>query len=83
MSTHTIGGGNSGLEESTVTLKATQGSEPAPEVNVYVERLAAKIRINEYNGNNFVYTIEHDDMFMIVPLLLYMTSCSSIAFATS
>lgn len=64
MSTHTIGGGNSGLEESTVTLKATQGSEPAPEVNVYVERLAAKIRINEYNGNNFVYTIKHDDMFV-------------------
>lgn len=64
MSTHTIGGGNSGLEESTVTLKATQGSEPAPEVNVYVERLAAKIRINEYNGNNFVYTIEHDDMLV-------------------
>lgn len=64
MSTHTIGGGNSGLVESTVTLKATQGSEPAPEVNVYVERLAAKIRINEYNGNNFVYTISHDDMLV-------------------
>lgn len=64
MSTHTIGGGNSGLEESTVTLKATQGSEPAPEVNVYVERLAAKIRINEYNGNNFVYTITHENMLV-------------------
>lgn len=58
MSTHTIGG--NGLEESTVTLKATQGSEPAPEVNVYVERLAAKIRINEHEGNNFVYTVTHN-----------------------
>ena len=64
MSTHTIGGGTTGLEESTVTLRATQGSEPAPEVSVYVERVAAKVRINEYEGNNFVYTVTHDDLLV-------------------
>ena len=47
----------------TVTLRAGTSKENAPEVDIHVERLAAKIRINEYkadgtNGNNFIYTIE-------------------------
>lgn len=47
----------------TVTLRAGTSPDNAPEVNIHVERLAAKIRINEYkadgtNGNNFIYTIE-------------------------
>ena len=46
----------------TVTLRAGTSKENAPEVDIHVERLAAKIRINEYKaegtGNNFIYTIE-------------------------
>ena len=48
----------------TVTLRAGTSKENAPEVNIHVERLAAKIRINEYKaegesvGNNFIYTIK-------------------------
>ena len=46
----------------TVTLRAGTSPDNAPEVNIHVERLAAKIRINEYKaegtGNNFIYTIE-------------------------
>lgn len=48
----------------TVTLRAGTSPKNAPEVNIHVERLAAKIRINEYKaegesvGNNFIYTIK-------------------------
>lgn len=57
MSTHTMGGTGTGLEQSIVTPKVLTGSEEAPLVNVYVERLAAKVRINEYNNNNFIYSL--------------------------
>lgn len=46
MSSHTIGGGITGLEENKVTLKAGATENNAPAVTVYVERLAAKVRIN-------------------------------------
>lgn len=57
MSTHTMGGTGTGLAQSIVTPKVLTGSEEAPLVNVYVERLAAKVRINEYKDNNFVYSL--------------------------
>ena len=59
MSTHTMGGGTTGLEESTVTLKnASSSTSEAPLVNVYLERLAAKIRINKNaTTTDFTYTI--------------------------
>ena len=47
----------------TVTLEAGATEADAPETNLHVERLAAKVRINEYKtgdpatGNQFVYTI--------------------------
>ena len=41
-----------------VTLKAGADATNAPTASVHVERLAAKIRINEANGvNNFIYTV--------------------------
>lgn len=46
MSTHSVGGGNSGLAPSVITLDAGADEDHAPSVNVYVERLAAKVRIN-------------------------------------
>lgn len=46
----------------TVTLRADATKTDAPEANIHVERLAAKIRINEYKsaevGNNFIYEIK-------------------------
>lgn len=46
----------------TVTLRADATEADAPEANIHVERLAAKIRINEYKlaevGNNFIYEIK-------------------------
>lgn len=46
----------------TVTLRADATETDAPEANIHVERLAAKIRINEYKpaevGNNFIYEIK-------------------------
>lgn len=53
MSTHKME--VSGIGKSVVTPKYVTGSDKAPSVNVFVERLAAKIRINEHNDNNFVY----------------------------
>lgn len=44
-----------GIGESVVIPKYVTGSDKAPSVNVFVERLAAKIRINEHEDNNFVY----------------------------
>lgn len=55
MSTHKM---KVGSDESIVTPINITSSEDAPSVNVYVERLAAKIRINEYDDNNFVYEVE-------------------------
>lgn len=59
MSTHTMGGSTTGLEESTVTLvSASSSTSEAPLVNVYLERLAAKIRINKNAATtDFTYTI--------------------------
>lgn len=46
----------------TVTLRADATEADAPEANIHVERLAAKIRINEHRsadiGNNFIYEIK-------------------------
>ena len=56
MSTHTMGLEYTG-EESTVIPVNVSSTEESPLVNVYVERLAAKIRINEYNNNGFVYDV--------------------------
>lgn len=53
MSTHKME--VSGIGKSVVTPKYVTGSDKAPSVNVFVERLAAKIRINEHDDNNFVY----------------------------
>lgn len=62
MSTHTMQWGN---EVSLVTLNATSTPDNAPSVEVFVERLAAKVRINnaasteKYIGN-YVYAIDGD-----------------------
>ena len=56
MSTHKM---KVGSDESIVTPINITSSEDAPSVNVYVERLAAKIRINEYEDNNFVYEVQN------------------------
>ena len=62
MSTHTLQWGNA---QSLVTLDANSTAENAPTVDVFVERLAAKIRINDipessdYLGN-YVYAIGKD-----------------------
>lgn len=55
MSTHKM---KVGSDESTVIPVNITSTEDAPSVNVYVERLAAKIRINEFKDNNFVYNVE-------------------------
>lgn len=54
MSTHKM---QVGSDISKVTPINVSSAGEAPLVNVYVERLAAKIRINEYNDNNFVYDV--------------------------
>ena len=62
MSTHTLQWGS---DQSLVTLDANATAENAPTVEVFVERLAAKIRINDipessdYLGN-YVYAIGKD-----------------------
>lgn len=42
----------------TVTLRADATETDAPEANIHVERLAAKIRINEHDDNKFIYEIK-------------------------
>lgn len=42
----------------TVTLRADATEADAPEANIHVERLAAKIRINEHDENKFIYEIK-------------------------
>lgn len=42
----------------TVTLRADATETDAPEANIHVERLAAKIRINEHSDNKFIYEIK-------------------------
>lgn len=53
MSTHAITGS---VGNSQVTFIADDPEIPA--VNVYVERLSAKIRLSEYSDNGFTYTID-------------------------
>ena len=53
MSSHTLEDNQN--HESTVTFP-DRSSDNVPEVEVFVERLAAKVRVNEYNNNStFVY----------------------------
>lgn len=52
MSTHAINGSEG---YSTVTFKTSDTEIPS--TSVYVERLSAKIRLSEYNDNNFTYKI--------------------------
>ena len=55
MSTHTLE--HAGLE-STITLQATVSEDNVPTTNVFVERLAAKIRITpQEDVTNFLYTV--------------------------
>ncbi len=58
MSTHKM---KVGTDQSIVIPTYVTSTEDAPSVNVYVERLAAKIRINEYEDNNFVYDVTNHD----------------------
>lgn len=61
MSTHTMGGVSIAPSISYVQLKKLGSTEEAPSVDVYVERLAAQIRISDYVDNNkrvnFTYSI--------------------------
>lgn len=62
MSTHTMEWGN---VQSLVTLNASSTPDNAPRVEVFVERLAAKVRINaapssEHYLGNYVYAIDND-----------------------
>ena len=62
MSTHTLGGGSSPLVQSKIVLKNNVSADNIPTANVYVERLAAKVRIkNQDNVTNFYYTIGADE----------------------
>lgn len=64
MSTHTIAeSGAGGLTESTITLQSNATEGNIPSVNVYVERLAAKIRIGETTEagvTDFTYPVKND-----------------------
>lgn len=62
MSTHTMGGVGIAPSISYVQLKKLGSTEEAPSVDVYVERLAAQIRISDYVDDNnkrvnFTYSI--------------------------
>lgn len=63
MSTHTVAeNGTDGLKESTITLKTNATEGNIPSVTVYVERLAAKIRLGEAPGiPGFKYTVKNED----------------------
>lgn len=52
----------------SVTLRAGSSSSDAPIANVHVERVAAKVRINEdaTNGEDFIYTVKDDDQAQTV-----------------
>lgn len=59
MSTHNDTYNNSNPIVDKVTLKANATAENAPEANVHVERLAAKVRINEDEQNaGFIYSVK-------------------------
>lgn len=62
MSTHTVAeNGTGGLDESTITLKTNATEGNIPSVTVYVERLAAKIRLGEAPGiSGFKYTVRNE-----------------------
>lgn len=58
MSTHTMRWPASTGEQSIVTVAANVTEANAPTVNVYVERLAAKVRIKQYeSATNYIYTL--------------------------
>lgn len=65
MSTHNDQYGQSAKIFDKVTLVANATADNAPQADVHVERLAAKIRINEYKpggvSNNFIYTVGSGD----------------------
>lgn len=63
MSTHTVAeNGTGGLDESIITLKTNATEGNIPSVTVYVERLAAKIRLGEAPGiNGFKYTVRNEN----------------------
>ncbi len=65
MSTHTIAENDAGgLTESTITLQSNATEGNIPSVNVYVERLAAKIRIgatNESGVTDFTYPVMNNN----------------------
>lgn len=71
MSTHTKGGGDTNLEESIVTLKSNTTESNTPTVKVYVERLAAKIRLGQTGGvTNFTYKVESDQNEELAQVIL-------------
>lgn len=65
MSTHNDQYGQNAKIFDKVTLVANATADNAPQADVHVERLAAKIRINEYEtdgvSNNFIYTVGSGD----------------------
>lgn len=62
MSTHTMRWPATTGAQSVVEIEANVTEDEAPLVNVYVERLAAKIRIKKADGiTNFIYTLKESD----------------------
>lgn len=65
MSTHNDQYGENAKIFDKVTLVANATADNAPQADVHVERLAAKIRINEHKpegvSNNFIYTVGSGD----------------------
>ncbi len=65
MSTHNDQYGQNTKIFDKVTLVANATADNAPQADVHVERLAAKIRINEHEtegvSNNFIYTVGSGD----------------------
>lgn len=62
MSTHAMKWPATSGEESVVKIEPNVSEDNAPVVNVYVERLAAKIRIKRQEDiTNFIYTLKDND----------------------
>lgn len=62
MSTHAMKWPATSGVESVVKIEPNVSEDNAPVVNVYVERLAAKIRIKQQeNITNFIYTLKDND----------------------
>ena len=62
MSTHAMKWPATSGVESVVKIEPNVSEDNAPVVNVYVERLAAKIRIKQQeNISNFIYTLKDND----------------------